>query len=318
MDKNQAYNRNLERYRDRIVAHVKLALDDDIGSGDITTQAIIQNKSRAENAIIVSQDNGILCGLFEARTIFEAGGLIFKSQKTEGDAIKKGETLATIHGDASEILQRERTALNFMQVLSGIATSTYKLASQYPEHIASLRKTHPGLCYPEKRAVKVGKGFTHRLGLYDGFLIKNNHLTTIAKEMLINTKLTETVEIAAIREALHRATVFRINHQLQDLFIEIEVETLKQALTVAQFFKENRVPDMILLDNMKPHEVKKCVQTIKKVAGNELLIESSGGITSKNAKTYIETGVNIVSMSEITLFAKPLNISMKIVNYEKE
>lgn len=316
MKKNKAYSRSLERYRDRTIAQAKLALSDDVGQGDITTQAVFQNKVRIEDAIVVAKDNGVICGLQEAKMILEDGGLEFESQKIEGDLIRRGDIIAKVRGDIRELLKRERTVLNYLQVLSGISTATYKLANQYPGKVASLRKTHPSLCYSEKRAVKVGMGFTHRLGLYDGFLIKDNHLAIVVKEIFGEGTITEEKKVEAIKRALKRVKQYRAENHLENYFIEVEVESLEQAVATAKFHKEEGVPDMILLDNMKPQDVSKCVKAIRKEAGRELLIESSGGVTVKNIGAYIEAGVDVVSTSKITLSAKPLDMSMKIVGYK--
>jgi len=316
MEKNKAYSRSFEKYSNRIIDQAKLALEDDVGIGDITTQAVIENKSRIEDAIIIAKDNGIICGLQESKAILEEGGLEFKSEKKEGDTIRRGETIVKIRGDVREILKRERTALNYLQILSGIATATYKLAKRYPGKISGLRKTHPGLCYSEKRAVKTGGGHTHRLGLYDGFLIKDNHLATIIREIFRNEPITEEKKIEAIKTALKRAKKYRIDNRFENYFIEVEVESLKQAVAAAKFYKEEQVPDMILLDNMKPQDVEKCVEAIRNEADMEILIEASGGITAKNIAAYINTGVDMVSTSKIIIAAKPIDISMKIIGYK--
>lgn len=316
MEKDRAYNRNFDAHRDRIRYQAKLALYDDITTGDITTQAIVKNNKKIENAIIIAKDAGVLCGLQEAKAILEEGGLQFVAKKMEGDILKKKDIIATVKGNVGEILKRERTALNYMQILSGIATATYKLASKHPKKVASLRKTHPGLCFSEKRAVKVGGGFTHRLGLYDGFLIKDNHLATISKELFGEDPITEEKKVITIIEALRRAKQYRINNRMKDFFIEVEIESMKQAIAAAKFHKKERVPDMILLDNMKTQEVARCVKAIKKEVGEGILIEASGGITAKNINAYVKSGVDIVSTSEITLSAKPLDISMKIIGYK--
>jgi len=316
LKKEEAYNRSLEKYSDRMIAQAKLALDDDVESGDITTQAVVRNKSRIEEAIIIAKDNGILCGLQEAEAILEAGGLEFESEKMDGAVIEKGDVIAKVRGGIGEILKRERTALNYLQILSGIATATHRFASRYPGKIASLRKTHPGLSHSEKRAVKAGGGFTHRLGLYDGFLIKDNHLATIVREMFGDEPITEEKKVEAIRQALKRAKQYRIDKQLGSYFIEVEVESLEQTVAVARFYEEEGVPDMILLDNMRPQDVARCVKAIRRGAGREILIESSGGITTKNVGAYIDAGADIVSTSKITLSAKPLDISMKILGYK--
>ena len=282
----------------------------------MTTEAVVQDGSRVEDAVIIAKADGILCGLVEAKAILEEGGLKFTALKTEGDAIQVGETVADVHGSVGEMLKRERTALDYLQVLSGIATETHKLASRYPGKVASLRKTHPGLSYSEKRAVKAGGGFTHRLGLYDGFLIKDNHLAAVLKELFSDAEATEERKVEAIREALRRAKQYRIHNAMDGCFIEVEVESLRQAVAAARLNAEEGVPDMILLDNMSPSDVAKCVEAVRMAAGRGVLIEASGGITSENIGAYIEAGADVISMSEITISAKPLDMSMKIIGYK--
>lgn len=316
MKKDRAYGKNLERYIDRIIAQAIISLSDDVGEGDITTQAVIQNKSKVEEAIFIAKANGVLCGLQEAEAILKDGGLDFESEKIEGSVLKKGDIIGKVRGDIEEILKRERIALNYLQVLSGIATATRKLTNRYPGKISSLRKTHPGLSFSEKRAVQVGGGFTHRISLDDGFLIKDNHLAAIIREIFGENPITEKKKVEAIREALKRAKQYRIKNSLENCFIEVEVESLIQAVSATKFFKKEGVPDMILLDNMKPQDAARCVKAIRKAAGMEILIESSGGITPKNIGDYIKAGVDIVSTSKLTLSAEPLDISMKIFGYK--
>ncbi len=316
MEKEKAYNRSLERYSDRMIEQAMLALHDDVEKGDITTQAVVQDRSRIEEAMIISKDGGILSGLREAEVVIEEGGLEFRSEKAEGDVIRRGDIIARVRGEVVEILKRERIALNYLQVLSGIATATHRLASRYPGRVASLRKTHPGLCYSEKQAVKVGGGFTHRLGLHDGFLIKDNHLAAIVKELFGEEPITEEKKVEAVRQALKRAKQYRVDRKLENYFIEVEVESLEQAVAAARFRREEGVPDMILLDNMSPQDVAGCVRMIRREAGEEVLIEASGGITTRNIGAYIEAGVDVVSTSRITFSAKPLDISMKILGYK--
>jgi nicotinate-nucleotide pyrophosphorylase (carboxylating) len=316
VDKHRAYNRDTERFFDRIVTQTKLALEDDVGTGDVTTHAVVRDAFRSEEAVIVTKSDGVLCGLQEAQAIFESGGLHFHCCKVEGASIRAGDIVAKVFGPIGELLKRERTAINYLQTLSGIATATSRLVGDHPEKVASLRKTHPGLCFSEKRAVKAGGGFTHRLGLYDGLLIKDNHLACIVRELFGAVPITEKMKIDAIKIALKRAKQFREDHQLNELFIEVEVESIEQMFAAMEFFKAEDVPDMILLDNMQPHTVAKCVAALRAEVKNDILLEASGGITPENIHAYIEAGVDIVSTSKITFAAKPLDIAMKIIGYK--
>jgi nicotinate-nucleotide pyrophosphorylase (carboxylating) len=298
------------------MAQTKLALEDDVGTGDVTTQAVVRDAFRTEEAVIISKSEGVLCGLQEAQAIFEEGGLKFNYCRMEGESIRKGDVIAKVRGPIGELLKRERTAINYLQILSGIATATSRLVGQHPEKVASLRKTHPGLCFSEKRAVKAGGGFTHRLGLYDGLLIKDNHLACIVREFFGDGPITEKMKLEAIKIALKRAKQFRVDHQLQRLFIEVEVESIEQMLAALECYKTEGVPDMILLDNMHPHTVAKCVAALRAEINGDVLLEASGGITPENIHAYIEAGVDIVSTSKITFSAKPLDIAMKIIGYK--
>ncbi|MCJ7761052.1 carboxylating nicotinate-nucleotide diphosphorylase [Candidatus Bathyarchaeota archaeon] len=316
MDKNSAYLRELTQYRERVIGQALLALHDDIGSGDITTLALSSGRGRVEEATIVAREEGILCGVFEAESILEAGGLTTQWNKNEGDSFRPGESLAAVRGNVGELLSRERIALNYLQILSGIATLCQSFSKRFPGKVASLRKTHPGIAFSEKRAVLVGGVLTHRLCLDDGFLIKDNHLALVARSLFGEAKITEEQKLQAIEESLRLAKKYRFEHLLEKAFIEVEVESIAQGVTVANVFKAEKVPDMVLLDNMKPNMVRKCVKAIHRVAGPSLLIEASGGITPSNLELYLDTGVDVASMSFLTLDARPLDIGMKIVGYK--
>ena len=298
-----------------MLEQASLALEDDVGEGDIATMAV-SSEGRAEEAIIVAREEGVLCGVLEAKALLEAGGLVVSWEKEEGDSLQAGSTIARVKGDVREILSRERTALNYLQILSGIATLCNSFSKRFPGKVASLRKTHPGLAFSEKRAVQVGGALTHRLGLFDGFLIKDNHLALVARELFGEDTIGEDQKIQAIEECLRRTKRYRTEHGLEHLFIEVEVESEGQSVTAARMHREEGVPDMILLDNMDPEKVRECVKAIREVAGPSVLIEASGGITPENLEQYIDTGVDVASMSFLTLSARPLDIAMKIVGYK--
>ncbi len=316
MDKNKAYLRELTPYRKRIIDQAFLSLEDDVGDGDITSLAILSSEGRTDEAIIASREKGILCGVIEAKELLEAGDLEVSWEKEEGDSLKAGSVIAKVTGDVKEILSRERIALNYLQILSGIATLCNSFSKRFPGKVASLRKTHPGIVFSEKRAVLVGGALTHRLGLYDGFLIKDNHLALVARELFGEQKIGENEKIKAIEESLKRVKKYRTEHGMRNLFIEVEVESKAQGVAAAKMHQKEGVPDMILLDNMIPDKVGKCVKAIRKVSESNLLIEASGGITSENLGLYIDAGVDVASMSFLTLNARPLDIGMKIVGYK--
>jgi nicotinate-nucleotide pyrophosphorylase (carboxylating) len=316
MDKKKAYLRELTPYRRRMLEQAFLAFDDDIGDGDITTAAVSPPESRLEEAVIVSREDGILCGILEAQELFEAGNLAVNWEKKEGDSLKAGSVIARVKGDVREILSRERTALNYLQILSGIATLCSIFSRRFPGKVASLRKTHPGIAYSEKRAVLVGGALTHRLGLYDGFLIKDNHLALVARELFGEAKIGEDQKVRAIEECLRRAKKYRLEHQLENLFIEVEVESEEQGVAAAKMHQKEGVPDMILLDNMVAEKARECVKAIRQVAGFSIIIEASGNLTPQNLEQYLDTGVDVSSMSFLTLSAHPLDIGMKIMGYK--
>lgn len=316
MEKNETYLRELIPYRGRMLEQAFLALRDDIGEGDITTLAVSSSQGRVEEAMIVAREEGILCGVLEAEALLEAGGLKVSWEKEEGATLQVGSIIARVKGDVREILSRERTTLNYLQILSGIATLCNTFSKHFPGKVASLRKTHPGLAFSEKRAVYVGGTLTHRLGLFDGFLIKDNHLAMVARELFSEVTISEGQKVRAIEESLRRAKRYRAEHGLEHLFIEVEVESEGQGVAAARIYREEGVPDMILLDNMSPEKVRKCVKAIREVAGSSILIEASGGIRPENLGLYLDGGVDVASMSFLTLDARPLDIGLKIVGYK--
>ena len=318
MKKDDAYLRDLNPYRKQMLSRALLALRDDIGNGDITTLATLSQVQRKENAEIVVKEEGVLGGIFEARAILEAGGLKVEFLKEEGESVEKGTVVGKVRGDVKQILIRERTALDYLQIMSGIATVCHRLAIRFPGKVASLRKTHPGLAFSEKKGVRAGGALTHRLGLFDGFLIKDNHLAAIGRELFATSEFTEEQKISAIYESLRRAEHYRRGHRLSRYFIEVEVESREQALAAARNHRDRGVPDMILLDNMKPREVERCVKAIRETAGPSVLIEASGGITIENFESFINAGVDVASMSSLTLNSRPLDISLKLVGYKQQ
>jgi len=314
--KEDAYLRDLTPYRKQMLSRALLALKDDVGNGDITTLATLSPMSRKEDAIIVVKEEGVLGGVLEARAILEAGGLEVEFMKEEGASVEKGNIIAKIRGDVKQILSRERTALDYLQIMSGIATACHRLAVRFPGKVASLRKTHPGLAFSEKMSVRAGGALTHRLGLFDGFLIKDNHLAAVARELFGSSIFAEDQKIEAIQESLRRAELYRRRRRLFRCFIEVEVESFGQALAAARYCRDNGVPDMILLDNLGSSEVERCVKVIREVAGQSVIIEASGGITESNLESYVEAGVDVASMSSLTLNSRPLDISLKLVGYK--
>ncbi len=262
-------------------------LAEDIGSGDITTLALVPAAAKT-NAIIHAKDSGILAGIDVARRVFELldKDIQFDAKLADSAALTNGSIIAEIKGNAQAILIGERLALNLLQHLSGVATSTHKLAAiaaPFGAKLADTRKTTPGMRLLDKYAVKAGGGANHRLGLYDAMLIKDNHIQVAG----------------GITEALNRAHDYA-SHMTK---IEIEVESLagvKEALAGKA--------DVIMLDNMSIADMTEAVKIINKQA----VVEASGGISEATLADVAKTGVDVISVGALTHSVKALDISMDI------
>ena len=281
----------------RVKELVTAALKEDIGDGDITTEACILQKRNAKARIIVKQC-GVIAGLKIAETVFKMldNKVKFKSLVKDGTEVKNGDVLAELSGHVTTILAGERTALNFLQRLSGIATLTGEYVEKvktYKARIFDTRKTTPGLRDIEKYAVRVGGGQNHRMGLYDMVMIKDNHLK------IANRNIAELVQ--AIRKKVSK-----------NVKIEIEVENLSQVMEALQ----SQV-DIIMLDNMDIRTIKKAVSLIrnwKLKIGNLPEIEVSGDVTLNSVEKIAESGVDRISVGKLTHSAKSMDISLKIFN----
>ena len=267
---------------------VKLAIKEDLGKlGDITSNTVLTKRDKA-TFHFVSRAKGILCGINIAKIVYELldDKIIFTSFKKDGDLIKKNEILAKVEGPAISLLTGERTALNFLTHLSGIATSTsmmVKLISHTDTKILCTRKTTPGLRNLEKYAVKVGGGINHRLGLFDAILIKDNHIAIAG----------------SISNALKK--VKKLKNRIK---IEIEVDNLKQFKEAIKFN-----PDVIMLDNFKINDLKKAV----KLGQKKVILEASGKIDYLNVAKIAATGVNFISSGWITHSSKSLDIGLDLI-----
>lgn len=267
---------------------VQTALAEDIGSGDITTTYFIDPKSQGK-ARILSQESAVLSGQKPVQTLISQFNLEAKWLYWDGAKIKSGETVLELTGALKDLLTLERTWLNFLQYLSGIATST----CHYVETIAGTkakildtRKTLPGWRHLAKEAVHHGGGMNHRMGLYDQVMIKDNHLAALKGNV---SKLNESLT--------------KIRQEKPAIKIEIEADTLEQ---VAQFAS---LPiDLILLDNMSPAQLS---QAIALIAGR-CQTEASGGITLKNVRAIAETGVDFISIGALTHSVKAIDFSMEV------
>jgi nicotinate-nucleotide pyrophosphorylase (carboxylating) len=267
---------------------IDLALEEDLGPGDVTTQAVIPPELQGE-AHIRAKATLVVAGLMVAARVFHKldMNLVFEAELSDGQEAATGTVLARLTGPVASILTGERVALNFLQRLSGIATFTRTMVAQVAGSHAVLvdtRKTTPGWRVLEKYAVRLGGGRNHRLGLYDGVLIKNNHLTAVGE----------------IREAVRQAKA-RAHHLLK---IEVEVTDL-QGLEEAL----NAGADLILLDNMDDATLQKAVQLTR----GRALLEASGSMTKDRLPKVAATGVNLISMGALTHSAPAVDIHLRLI-----
>lgn len=266
---------------------VRRALAEDIGNGDVTTEAVVPAEAYAV-ARAVCKSNGILAGIPVAEAVFRTVDpeVLFQSFAKDGEWGTVGFTIFEVRGAARSLLIAERTALNFLQHLSGIATRTARcvgLVHGTKARIVDTRKTTPGLRVLEKYAVRVGGGCNHRFNLSDGVLIKDNHIAAAG----------------GIAEAVRRARK-NAPHLLK---IEVEATTLGQVQEAL-----DAGADAILLDNMPPELLRQAVQL---VAGRAVT-EASGGITEENLREIAETGVDIISLGALTHSVEAMDISMSL------
>jgi len=276
-----------------LTERLRQALAEDIGTGDITTALTVHPEDHQSNAIILAKSNLIVAGLPFAQELFSIydSSLCFHVKHADGTEVNSGTIIASISGRTSSLLTVERVALNFLQRLSGIATLTHQFVTAVKEtnaKIVDTRKTTPLLRSFEKYAITVGGGFNHRFGLFDGILIKDNHLQAAG----------------GVKNALTLARK-KAPHLMK---IEIEVTNLEE-------FREaiKHGADAILLDNMTPADIRQAVA----IADGRVILEASGGIMLDNVRTYAETGVDIISIGALTHSACAVDISMEIENGSK-
>ena len=261
---------------------------------DITTNVLVSTSKTSEGYILF-KENGIVCGVELAKQVFKKldSKVNFSVLVKDGTYVKKNTKIAVIKGKTRTLLSAERTALNFLGYLSGIATLTHAFVKQvkpYKAQILDTRKTTPSLRYLEKYAVKCGGGVNHRIDLKEMVLIKDNHRAACYKDMTIK-------EIIAI---------FRKKTKVP---VEIEVDNLEQ---FKQALSAN--PDFILLDNMTFAQMKKAVELNKnKPQRKKVLLEASGGITLKNVHKVAQAGVDRISIGALTHSHKAIDVSMEII-----
>jgi len=266
---------------------IDLAVAEDIGTGDITTDNLVPPEKQG-SAVIVAKEPLVIAGLDIAKQVFARfdRDTIFKPCCVDGDSIENRTPLVELKGRLGSLLKGERIALNFLQRLSGIAThvkSYTDLVGNKPIRLVDTRKTTPGWRVLEKYAVRVGGAANHRMGLYDGVLIKDNHIAVCG----------------GVKKAIDRIRR-HVSHLIK---IEIEVSDLDQVREALE-----GGADVIMLDNMDIKEIGQAVTLIDKHA----IVEISGNITDKNIKQLINTGVDIISSGALTHAARAVDISMQI------
>jgi len=262
-------------------------ISEDIQGGDITSVLLPKKKIKAK---IISRQEGVLAGVKFAGDIFRLKGCNVKIIKKDGAKLKSNQTILQISGNAGTVLSCERTALNLLSRMSGIATQTNFLVSKIRKinrktKLYSTRKTAPGLRFFDKEAIMIGGGHKHRMSLNDMVMIKDNHLlVTNSMEGIIK------------------------NARKQHKHVEVEVENQRDAILAA-----SSGATIVMLDNFSPIQIKKTITVLqKKKLRNKVKLEASGGINSKNISAYAKTGVDIISVGSITNSVKGLDLSLEV------
>lgn len=276
----------------RVMETIRRALKEDIGSGDVTTLALVPERARAK-AVIIARRDYVVSGTDVARAVFREVSADMKCTVRHGDGRKvaAGETIMTISGPAGGILTGERTALNFMQRMTGIATVTRRFADAVAKtgtRILDTRKTTPTLRLFEKYAVLCGGGTNHRMGLYDMALLKDNHRALWAQQH--GGRLDQAVN--------------EIRRKFLGVEIEVEVENEAQLRSAL-----DAMPEWILLDNMTPDLMRQCV----KINRGRCKLEASGGVSLETVAAIAATGVDAISIGALTHSAPAADLSLEIV-----
>lgn len=268
-------------------------LEEDVGMGDITAEAVAPGGLEVK-AQIIANEPCVVAGIYEIRTLFEMLDIKTDRSIKDGEEVNQGTVVAEITGEGRSILSAERTALNILMRMSGIATATRNLLEKIKKYegsirIAATRKTAPGLRYFDKRAVEIGGGDTHRFRLDDTVLVKDNHI-------MIAGGLDEAVRRAGSARSFTKK-------------IEVEAKSPEEALRAAKLGA-----DIVMLDNMSPEEVEESLEILEKCGMRErILVEVSGGVTEENISDYAEAGPDIISIGAITHSAKAVDMNLEIV-----
>ena len=278
---------------------IRLAVEEDLGAGDVTTASVVPGDVRAR-AVVVSRADGIVAGLPLIEKVADefGSGVRVELKAKDGDAVRPGEALAIIEGPARVLLSAERTVLNFLGRLSGVATLTRRFVEAVAGTAARIydtRKTTPGWRGLEKYAVRVGGGENHRMGLYDQVLIKDNHLALMKRAG------------GTVAEAVGE---IRAGHRTVAVEVEADTEAEVRAAVEAGV-------DILLLDNMTPEELAAVVKLVGELAGEKPpVLEASGGVTLGTVRAVAESGVDRISVGQLTHSAPALDLAIEIEGAE--
>ena len=264
-------------------------IEEDAPFGDVTSEAVIPEGTKAR-AVIIAKGDGVIAGVEEAKALFEHFGVAVDVKKRDGEEVRRGDVILELVGNARSILLVERTALNVMGRMSGIATEVRKLVEKVRAvnprvRVAGTRKT---LLKPiDKRAILIGGGEPHRFSLSDAILIKDNHLALVPLE-----------------EAIRRAKAFSVYK-----VVEVEVETLEDAVKAAK-----AGADVVMLDNMSPGEIAETIEALRREGlRDRVKIEVSGGITPENIAEYAKLDIDVISLGYLTHSVKNFDVSLEII-----
>jgi len=294
-------------YVEGIKAIIGSLLNQDVGQGDVTSEALLADKKI--KAIIHAKEHGVLAGGDEFSWLYAENGVEVKRRKKDGETFAAKDILFEVEGPEKAILKLERTGLNILQRMSGIATETRRIADKirkegFKTAVTATRKTPWG--YLDKRAVTVGSGFSHRLGLHESVMIKDNHLASLKSQGMKNP----------VDFAIDKAWEKR----KRSVFLEIEVKNQKEALAAARKFRKlqeqwrDSKPCIIMLDNMAPADVKKIAVSMKRAKLYDfILLEASGNVSEDNILDFARAGADACSLGKITHSVKAIDISQKIL-----
>jgi len=290
-------------YRKRVLSYLSQKMQDDIGDrGDITTDNVVSKKLRA-TATIKSKQNGIIAGIEEITLFYKKYGLKAKCNFKDGDSVKAGDIIFILNGNAQTLLKTERTGLNFLQMMSGIASNTRRYVDAIKGYYAKVAATRKCWAdeYLEKKAVFVGGALTHRIGLHGAIMIKDNHLKAVELELKGNKNFIQAAIERAYNTQLHCGVIIEVKNKKEAIFAAEIFRRLKQK-------KSGMIPT-IMLDNMSFTEEKKTVLLIHDAA----LIEASGNVDLTNIVNHAKTGVDVISTSRLNRGAGALDLSQKIM-----